>query len=104
MILITQLKSLSWPKRFVIIICFLFFTAFVLNEFSEYYRMSKEWRWVYVYGQRISGFLILTTLIASPINSLVISRNNREGWKLNALWVIIGLIPIIYLMVSILFW
>ncbi len=80
------------------------FAGFVIDELSEYYRMSKEWRWMYVYGQRISGLFLFTTLLCSLINSLVIVMNNKGAWKPNAEWAIIGLIAIIYLVISMLAW
>ena len=93
----SKIHSLNRTKKFSLIICFLFLSSFLISEIIEYFRIVPEWSWIYEYGEYLSTFLFLGSLIWSLFNSILIVMDINQSWKENAIWTLISLIPILYL-------
>jgi hypothetical protein len=93
----SKILYLNWTKKFSLLICFLFLSSFLISEMVEYYRMVPELNWIYEYGESISNFLFLGTLIWSLFNSILIVTDINLNWKESTIWTLISLIPIFYI-------
>lgn len=91
------MKRLRLLELFAVLICFLFVSGIVVNDISEIFRMDKNFRWVYEYGQAYSLYSFYGAILWSLINSALIVTKPNNNWRRNTIWTLISLAPILYL-------
>jgi hypothetical protein len=95
---------LPLTRKFAIIICLILISGFIISDVAEYFRGMIGWGWIYKYGSLLSNFLFIGSLIWSLINSMLIVKDGQPNWKINAIWTFISLIPILYIVFSLVAW
>lgn len=99
-----KISSLRLTRKFAIIICLMLIGGFICSNVAEYFRGIIGWRWVYKYGSILSNFLFLGSLLWSLINSILIVKDGQPNWKMNAIWTLVSLIPILYIVFAMIAW
>lgn len=88
-------------KLYSIIICILFIIGILIGRFSEIFRFNFDQHWIYEYGNYLSYLIIFGSVIWSIINALRILNRFRYRLKNKIIWILISLLPILYILFGI---
>ena len=83
------------PKWTAILIVGICLAGMLIGNYIERYRISN-YRWIYEYGKQINFIMVFGSLAWSFFHPIIIWSNNRIEWKKYLIWILIGLIPILY--------
>ncbi|CAL2090600.1 hypothetical protein [Tenacibaculum sp. 190524A05c] len=92
-------KSIYHPKRSAILIILLFISGMLIGKFTQRFRFS-EYRWIYQFGSLLNILVTTGSLLWSLIHPLMIWSEDKKDWKKHLLWMIIGMVPFLYLVIA----
>ena len=84
------------PKYMAILIIAIYVSGVIIKLLVEDYRIS-EYRWIYKNGNMVSFILTVGALIWSFFHPLIIWSQKHKKWKDHVLWIIIGMLPFLYI-------
>ena len=67
----------------------------LIGNYVQRFRFS-EYRWIYQYGKYLNLILVIGSLGWSLFHPLIVWSEKKPNWKKHLIWMIVGLIPIIY--------
>jgi len=91
-----KISQISYnPKLTSILIVGICLLGMLIGNYVERYRISN-YRWVYEYGKLINFIMVFGSLGWSFFHPLVVWSYNKPKWKKHLIWILVGLIPLIY--------
>jgi len=89
--LITKKQKLS-----VFIQYLLFVIAYLMDNYTEGFRVSENFRWIYSYGQPLAIGINLIGILFSILNSVLILMKSNINFFDKLIWLLISSIPFTY--------
>ena len=84
------------PKLTSFLIIGICIMGIIIGNYVERFRISNL-RWIYEYGKLINFIMVFGSLGWSFLHPLIIWSNNKPQWKKQLIWMIVGLIPVLYI-------
>lgn len=83
------------PKWTAILIIGVCLSGMLIGNYVQRFRIS-EYHWIYQYGSYLNLIMVFSSLCWSFFHPLIVWSYKRPEWKKYLIWIIVGLIPLIY--------
>lgn len=90
-------KTLKNFKILAVLPVLIYAIGITISLLTDRFRVSQELNWLYVSGKMILYLLIGISLILSLVIAIEIVRSKTFYWKKNIIWLVISLIPILFI-------
>lgn len=95
-----RLSELKYnPKKSSFLIIGICIMGMLIGSYVQRFRVS-DYRWVYQYGSYLNMIMVLGSLTWSFAHPLFVWMERKSEWKKSLIWILIGLIPVLYFLIS----
>ena len=94
-------KSFQISQWIAIVLPLVFFCSWCLKEWTEQFRVSHDYRWIYSYVGSGLQLLMFSSIGLSLTNSIIIFIDVKGTWQKRTVWIMISSFLFFYVIIKV---